>query len=178
MVDNATVLRSGRGAVRLGRRTLQKRFRRLRAARSELHFADLDGGLRVGEMRKVGNDLRKNGAETLLKGFEGVEVEMADGEVGRGSIGHHAGNAMVDRGLAKSGADELVDERDVFFAIVSDVEMISRLIGIEDANLDHGASWGAKGENGVLMSRLDNGERGRSRGRETESGKWICEIRF
>ena len=96
-------------------------------------------------MGEVADDLRETRAEGFLKGFEGIEVEMADGEVRRGSIGHHAGNAVVDRGLAESGADQLVDQGDMFFAIVSDVEIISRLIGIEDTDFDHGGLAGDEG---------------------------------
>lgn len=114
-------------------------------AGSEFDFTDLDGGLGVGEVREISDDLRENRAEGSLKGVDGIEVEMADGEIGGGSIGHHAGKALVDGGFTKSGADELMDERDVFFAVVSDVEVISRLIGIEDADFDHGGLVGEGG---------------------------------
>jgi hypothetical protein len=111
----------------------------------ELDLADLDEGLCVGEMGEVGDDLGKAGAKGLLKRFEGIEIEVTNGEIGSGCTGHHAGKTLVDGGFAKSGAYELVDERDVLLAIVSDVEMISRLIGIKDTDFDHGGLAGDEG---------------------------------
>lgn len=122
----------------------------------EFDFADLDGGLGVGEVREIGDDLREDGAEVLLEGFDGIEVEVTDGEIGSGRVGHHAGDTVVDVGFAKSGADELMDERNVFFAVVGNVEVIAGLIGIHDGDFDHGEGlWRAK--RGVLKG-LDNGE--------------------
>ena len=69
---------------------------------------------------------------------------MADGEKRRRSIGHHAGKAFIDSGLAERRADELVDERNVFLAVVSAIEMIPGLIGVHHRDFDHGASRGMK----------------------------------
>ena len=107
----------------------------------EFDFADLDGGLGVGEVGDVGDELGNVRTERFLERFERVEVEVADGEIRRGCVWHHAGEALIDGGLTESGANELVDERNVFFAVVGHIEVIAGMIGIHDADFDHEASW-------------------------------------
>ena len=104
----------------------------------EFHFADLDGRLGVGEAWEVGDDLREHGAEVFLEGGDGIEVEMSDSEIGSGCVGHHAGKALIDSGLAESGTDELMDEWDVLLAVVGDVEMVAGLVRVHDGDFDHG----------------------------------------
>ena len=106
----------------------------------KLNLADLDDRLSVGEVVEVSDDLREDGSETLLKRVDGIEVEMADGEIRRGRVGHHTGETMVDGGFTKSGADELMDKRDVLFAVVGDVEVVAGFVGVHDGNFDHVAS--------------------------------------
>ena len=95
----------------------------------KLDFADLDDRLRVGEMVEVSDDLGEDRAEALLKRVDGIEVEMTDGEIRRGRVGHHAGKTVVDGGFTKGRAYELMDERNVLFAVVGDVEMIAGFVG-------------------------------------------------
>jgi hypothetical protein len=120
-------------------------------------------------MREVGHDLGKAGAKGLLKRFEGIEIEVTDGEIGSGCTGHHAGKTLVDGGFAKSGANELVDERDVLLAVVGQVEVIAGLVGIHDGNFDHRASWGAKRN----PERIRQCELGKGQGHEERKSKLV-----
>ena len=106
----------------------------------KLNLTNLNEWLSVGEVVKVRDDLRENRTEGFLEGVDGVEVKMADGEIRSRCVGHQARQALVDRGFTQRGADELMHERDMFLAIVGDVEVIVGFVGIKDGDFDHGAS--------------------------------------
>ena len=96
----------------------------------KLNLTDLNERLRVGEVVQVRDDLRENRTEGFLEGVDGVEVKMADGEIGSRCVGHQARQAVIDRGFAQSGADELMHQRDMFLAIIGDVKVIVGFVGI------------------------------------------------
>lgn len=130
----------------------------------------LNDWLGIREIRQVGHDLGQIGSEVPPRRRERIEVEVADGEIGSGCVGHHAGEALIDRGLEKIRADESVNKRHVFLDVIVDVEMIAGLIGVHDAEFDHGASGGTKD----VLGKIRQCGRVRVKGgkRKIENGNW------
>jgi RHS repeat-associated protein len=114
---------SGHSALALGQVSTQ--FDPYGSAGSRLaggHFADLDFGAGVGVVGDVGHDVGGGGGEAAGELLDGVEVEVADGDVGGGGAGGHAGDAFVHL-PAEDGRDLLGDHGHVLGGVVVGVEL-------------------------------------------------------
>jgi len=94
----------------------------------------------VGEIGDVGEKLWDMSGERVHEGCHGVEIKMADGEVGRGGVRCGARKTFIDGDIEESRADESSRQGHVLGAVVVDVEVGSFLIGIHHRNFDHDAS--------------------------------------
>src|SRR5262249_16848799 len=103
-------------------------------------FADLDHRAYVGIVCNVGHDLLGVRPEAGLERLNRVTKDVAHSHIGCGSSGCSARKSFVDGVILAGIAHARLHERHVLVAIILVVEACALLVGVHNADLDHGCS--------------------------------------
>lgn len=98
----------------------------------QFHFAYLNNRLRVSVIRDIGHNLLGVRAKAHLKCFEGIELELADCQIGSRRARRSASDAMLNSHRFQSRPYELLNKWNVGLAVIRDVKMASLGIWIHE----------------------------------------------
>jgi hypothetical protein len=123
----------------------------------ELHFdaADLNRGLDIRVIWNIGHNLRCVRHEHFLECAYRFEEEVPQREIRGRRTRHHPGDSFINFNLYQRGAKELLQQGNVFCAVIRHIEARFLLTGIHHAHFNHRASqtWHAAGAD-CKVSRL------------------------
>src|ERR1019366_3194072 len=101
------------------------------------HFADLNDGLDVGVVGNVCQDCLCMGPERSLECVDGIERQMANGDIRHGSTRRSASQALFDGNALESWPYLLTGHGDVLLQVVSHVKFCAFAVWVKYADLDH-----------------------------------------
>jgi len=106
---------------------------------TELQFdaADLNRRLDVRVIRNIAHNLRRVRGERLLKVSDRMEEEVSQGKIRGRRARRHPTDSFIHFNLDQRGAEKLLDQGNVFCAVVRHIEMRILLLGIHHAHFNH-----------------------------------------